>query len=247
MAGTVNPPPNSGALTSLKRAPLRSAVLDSIRAAIFSGKFRPGDPLKEIVIARDLGVSQATVREALLQLEHAGLVQRVPNVGSTVTRLSAVELKERVTLRVFLEGIAASEAAQKMNAEDFQQLEAKVNGMIEQSLQDDYFGVAQTDLEFHRCIWKASENRTLYRILDQLTAPLFAFVSILRSTDLDQFRDLASAHFPLIEAMRSGSDERIKTAFRDAIEGGYAKYLSGPLHEEGCALGLLSRNGERQS
>ncbi len=233
-----------GTLAPLKRAPLRSAVLDSIRAAIFSGRFRPGDPLKEIVIARDLGVSQATVREALLQLEHVGLVQRVPNVGSTVTRLSVAELSERVRLRVVLEGMAAVEAAQNMKAEDFRQLEAHVNEMSEHSLQSDYFGVAQADLEFHRYIWKAARNRTLYRILDQLTAPLFAFVSILRSSALDQLRDVAAAHVPLIEAIRGGGEEEIKTAFRDAIESGYATYLSGPVHDQGCALGLMSAGGE---
>ena len=112
MALTVKSSTARGPLSSLKRPPLRSAVLDSIRAAIFAGRFRPGDPLKEIVIARDLGVSQATVREALLQLEHVGLVQRVPNIGSTVTRLSVAELCERVQLRVVLEAIAAVERAQ---------------------------------------------------------------------------------------------------------------------------------------
>ena len=219
-------------------------MLDSIRSAIFAGRFRPGDPLKEIVIARDLGVSQATVREALLQLEHVGLVQRVPNVGSTVTRLSVAELSERVRLRVLLEGIAAMEAAQKMKAADFQHLEEKIAEMVERSQRSDYFGVAQADLEFHRYIWNASGNRTLYGILDNLTAPLFAFVSILRSSALDQLHDASSAHLPLIEAMRSGAEEKIKGAFREAIENGYAQYMSGPLHDQSRALGYISGAGE---
>lgn len=233
-------PSTPATLTRLKRAPLHSVVLDSIRTAIFSGKFRPGDPLKEIVIARDLGVSQATVREALLQLENAGLVQRVPNIGSTVTRLSAGELAERIQLRVVMEGMAAVEAAKHMNPEDFQRLEAQIREMVERSRRDDYFGAAQADLEFHRQVWKASRNRTLYRILDQLTTPLFAFVSILRSTMVDQPHDLEKSHTPLIEAIRSGAECEIRQAFSRAIESGYSKYLSGPLHEQSCALGLMS-------
>ena len=127
-----------------------------------------------------------------------------------------------------------------MKPEDFDQLESQVSEMVERSRRNDYFGVAQADLAFHRYIWNASGNRTLYDILDRLTAPLFAFVSILRSSVLDQLSDACSAHLPLIEAMRSGVEEKIKSAFREAIENGYARYMSGPLHDQGRALGFIS-------
>src|SRR3954471_16653208 len=62
----------SPVLTPVKSGSLRSLVVDSIREAILAGKLPPGTPLRAFLLARDLGVSQATVREALLQLEHKG-------------------------------------------------------------------------------------------------------------------------------------------------------------------------------
>ena len=63
---------------------------------------RPGDPLRELHLARELGVSQATVREGLVQLERLGLVVRTPNIGTHVTKLSRQEIEERVELRKLL-------------------------------------------------------------------------------------------------------------------------------------------------
>src|SRR3981081_3804063 len=73
-------------------------VVMQLRQGIFEGRFPPGAPLRELTLARELSVSQATVREALQRLEHAGLVTRKPNIGATVTRLSPKDVKERVAL-----------------------------------------------------------------------------------------------------------------------------------------------------
>jgi hypothetical protein len=87
-------------------------------------------------------------------------------------------------------------------------------------------------------------ERTLFRILDQLTTPLFAFVSILRSSALDPLRDPTSAHAPLIAALRLADESEIKMAFKIAIEGGYDRFLSGPINHQAQTLGLMSSNGE---
>jgi DNA-binding GntR family transcriptional regulator len=58
-------------------------------------------------LAADNEDSKATVREALQHLEHSGLVTRRENVGSLVTGLSPKDIRERLTLRVTLEVMAA--------------------------------------------------------------------------------------------------------------------------------------------
>ena len=66
-------------LTPIRAGSLRQQVQERVFEAILAGHFLPGDPLRELDLARDLRVSQATVREALLRLESTGLVVRVPN------------------------------------------------------------------------------------------------------------------------------------------------------------------------
>jgi DNA-binding GntR family transcriptional regulator len=78
-----------------------------------------------------LGVSQVTVREALVELEHFGLVVRTPNIGSHVTRHSSREIRERVAIRVLLEGEAAVEASQRMSKEDLAELEKRLEAISE--------------------------------------------------------------------------------------------------------------------
>ncbi len=68
----------------MMQARLRSLLGDSmgamaaevLRHAIYSGRFKPGDAVRELHLARQLRLDEATVREALVQLEHAGLVMR---------------------------------------------------------------------------------------------------------------------------------------------------------------------------
>src|SRR5437870_3973235 len=67
---------------------LRSQVVDILRHAIFYGKLRPGELLTELPLAKKLAVSQSTIREALADLEHHGLVTRIPNRGTEVTTIS---------------------------------------------------------------------------------------------------------------------------------------------------------------
>jgi DNA-binding GntR family transcriptional regulator len=83
-------------LQPVRSATLKSRVVAAIRDAIFSGKFAPGDPLRELHLARDLNVSQPTVREALFELEKFGLVVRTPNVGTVVTNLGSDEIREQI-------------------------------------------------------------------------------------------------------------------------------------------------------
>lgn len=76
-------------LQPVRASSLKEQAAGAIRAAIFGGQFGPGDPLRELHLARDLKVSQPTVREALLELEAEGLVIRKANVGTEVTNMRA--------------------------------------------------------------------------------------------------------------------------------------------------------------
>lgn len=54
-------------LQPVKNRSLSDDVADAVRDAIFSGQYPPGSPLREMHLAKELGVSQKTVRDALSQ------------------------------------------------------------------------------------------------------------------------------------------------------------------------------------
>ena len=66
--------------------PLRDVVFNTLRQAIITGEFAPGERLMEIALANRLGVSRTPVREAIRKLELEGLVVMIPRKGTKVKR-----------------------------------------------------------------------------------------------------------------------------------------------------------------
>ncbi len=235
--GTSQSRRSSVKLKPVREGSVRLRVRETIRDAIFSGKFQPGDTLTELHLARDLGVSQSTVREALLHLEHSGLVIRTPNKCAKVTRLTGDELRERISLRMLLETVAAIEASARMTRQDFADLEGKLKDVAKAVEKNDYYESATSDLEFHRFIWQCSGNKTLYQTLDHLTAPLFAFVSILRSSSLQKLEEKVLSHKPIITAIGTRDPNQIMSAISAHISTSYSQFLtSGMTNSQVLAL-----------
>jgi len=202
-----------------------SDVERRLREAIFQGEFAPGAPLRELTLARQLEVSQATVREALQRLEHSGLVTRRHNQGTSVTRLAPKDVRERLALRALLEVLAARAAAERMTPADFAELDARLEALGAAVRSDRYYEAAQADLDFHRAVWRASGNDTLAALLELVTVPLFAFISILRSHGLQKLDSVVASHTPLLEALRSKDPQLITEAFQRGATASYEAFL----------------------
>lgn len=76
--------PREGIDSVSHRQVFREEIRNAIREAIFSGKLNPGDRIIETYWAKELGVSQGPVREAIRDLEAMGLVETVPFKGSRI-------------------------------------------------------------------------------------------------------------------------------------------------------------------
>jgi DNA-binding GntR family transcriptional regulator len=218
-------------LQPIKTSSLTAQVFETLRGAIFEGQFRPGDPLREQHLARELQVSQVVVREALLQLERLGLVVRVPNTSTSVTKLSKQEIQDRLAIRIRLEELAFIEASKRMTRENFDELNQRLAVLSKAKARNAYFETAEADLEFHRYIWEQSGNSLLPQTLEQITAPLFAFISILRTSGLETLRDTVRSHERLVLVLRSSNEERIRKEVRQHIEPSYSKFLESEIED----------------
>jgi DNA-binding GntR family transcriptional regulator len=192
-------------------------VFNQLQHAIYTAKLLPGELLREAVLARDLGVSQATVREALTKLEHLYLVVRTPNRRTEVKNLTRAELKDRIQVRVALETRAFTQALENgWNESNFQQLEQLAGRIFEDPV---------GDLKFHRYIWDRSGNAVLLQTLLQVSACLFGFVSILREAKLQDAKSRVESHKNLIEGLRKEDTNEIEGAVRKHMESAYARFF----------------------
>lgn len=190
-------------------------VFERLRNAIWAGELAPGTPLKEAHLARELHVSQVPVREALLQLENLGLVLRIPDRGTYVTKLTRTEMEQLLSVRCHLEELAFHLAARNMTSE----LEAKLRSLLalleERVKANDHFGVAEVDLKFHEAVWNASGNAALEKTLDRLCISIYAFVSMKRHAAGEKL--VPVSHEVLLDALLSRDARLITRRIREHL------------------------------
>lgn len=159
-------------------------VARRITRAIVSGELVPGTRLTEEALAASYEVSRTPIREALIQLASAGLVQLVPNRGATVLDLTLADVAEVYQVRAVLEAEAARLAARTATPE--------VLGLLEKScdrlaLLHDAPGAEQlaADTEFHYRIAEVAGNGRLASLIRQVSAVPEAYRSTIAYTSED--------------------------------------------------------------
>lgn len=202
----------------------RTAIPDQVaiflRHKILMGHWRPGDRIVETRIAKQLGIGQPTVREALGKLEEAGLVVRLPNCGCTVTRLSEKEYGDIFRVRSELEALAVELAAESRDIEKKKTLESSLKKLIKAAESGAVETFYQRDLEFHQELWRLANNRFLERALSQLVIPLFAFVmlELLKEGSLDLVAN-AREHQKLVDAVFDADKPRARKVAKQVLRG----------------------------
>lgn len=159
--------------SSIKRASLKDQVKNILMQQIFSGGLKPGDRLKEMHIAKSLGVSQAPVREAIRSLEAIGYIEHVPNVGARVKTFSIEKLMEVYQVREALEIAAVNIAFAAREGESLPEtqirlLEDLFNKMKAAAQKGDASEYAVQDTRFHRFFLEMSGNETLVDVWESL-------------------------------------------------------------------------------
>jgi DNA-binding GntR family transcriptional regulator len=199
-----------------RKASMTGQIADMLRGMIISGHLNPGDRIVESRVARQLGVGQPTVREALVALEHQGLVVRRANQGCAVTTLSAAEISQILPIRRELETLAVELAVENAADADIHRLIGLAGLMKAAAHAQDVEEFFAHDLKFHEMLWKLSGNAFLPRLLSQLLLPLLAFL-FLRNVRNHPHIDLlasADAHVAIAEAILG----RDKQAAREVVE-----------------------------
>ena len=144
---------------------LRGRVFSQLQNDILNGLYEPGDSLIETKLSDELGVSRTPIREALRQLELEGLVQSIPNKGVIVKGVSTQDIQDIYTIRMLIEGLAARWAAEKITAQELEELKEAVDLEEFYTTRNDSSHLLQFDTRFHDIIFKASKSKPLMHTL----------------------------------------------------------------------------------
>jgi len=152
----------------LKVSLLSEMAYDAIRRDIMSGQLKAGRWLRQDDLAQQLGVSQATVREALKRLVAEGLAVHVPHKGVKVITLSLEDLRDNCDVRALLEGFANETAAPLITSEDLARMEDLLPNTIVTVESESTQAAREANHEFHWLAIYASQRKHLIKLLEQL-------------------------------------------------------------------------------
>ncbi len=209
-------------LERIRYQSLAEAVGQRIREAIVTGQFHPGDRLVEQRLARALGTSQPTVREALKELEYEGFVKKSPNKGTYVTSLNEEDIRKILEVRLRLEALAVECAVRNLDAQGVSELQGYVLQMERAVREDDRLMFHGADLAFHSRLWQLAGNEYLEAILKRLVFALFAFV--LSTQNKSTFKDAVKQHKQIFAGLTSGKTAEALGAFLSGTVGFWEKY-----------------------
>ncbi len=201
---------------AISRSVLADQVKDRILEGILSGHYGPDSRIVETKVARELGTSQAPVREALRGLEALGVVEITPFRGARVRRPSRREIIEAYVVRSALETLAARLAVPRMIDADVAELAGHLDAMRAAARIDDGHSVAEADARFHARIVELADNGTLEKVWRSLEPFSRTYLTlVVPGADLDWSADL---HAPIVAALQRHDAEQVVESLRRHFE-----------------------------
>jgi len=216
-------PPGGKAARPVAGPTLVEWAYDHLLEMLMTVQIAPGERIAIDTVARQLGISQTPIREALSQLEAEKLVSKMPNVGYRASpRMSREEVQDLYTLRLLVEPYAAARAAEKMDDETLVTLQEIDEGMrgVADGNDRDFARFAEADAKLHRLIATGSGNRLIAETIERLHAHLQIFRS-LYSTNAPE--EAAAEHQRIIEALMAHDPAAAEEAVREHLERSQAR------------------------
>lgn len=158
--------PSEARLAPLDRfsGSLGQRVYQTLREAILSLAYRPGEILRKPEICEALGVSRSPVADAVARLAAEGLVDVVPQAGTFVARFSMEEIREGAFLREAIEVAAIERVAQTITEDQLTQLRRNLTVQAALIADGDVPGFYQTDSAMHELILSFTGFRKLAQV-----------------------------------------------------------------------------------
>lgn len=195
---------NKGPLREIKaESSLTARVRESIREAILDGSLEPGSLHSVQSLADVFKVSRTPVREALIDLAGADMVEFERNRGVRILETSVHDLEEILVMRILLEVPATHRAAERIDAEGLDSLRQELDAMVEAAESGDEATMMQHDRRFHEIINTASGNSRLTEYVDNLRDLILTRgVSTVDTTR--SLPEIVAEHEGILSALASG-------------------------------------------
>ncbi|NWE26490.1 GntR family transcriptional regulator [Pseudomonas gingeri] len=196
------------------KRPAEVQAADVLRESIMSGTILPGARVTEVQLAEEMGLSRATVRSALHQLEKEGLTTLIPYTGWTVISLTPKDVWELYTLRSSVERLAAQLVAANMDDTRRKRLNRLMQVLVDACESDSPDKIAEADFALHKGIITLADHSRLLSQYEFIERQIRLYI---RSSDslIEDGETIVEQHRPFVNAILAG-DARTAGALSEA-------------------------------
>lgn len=184
--------------TERTSAPHVERAYHDLKSGIVTGRYRPGEPLSEVSLATEHGMSRTPIREGLARLWQEGYLERVVGHGYFVARVTVQQIHDTFDVRRLLEGAAAARAAELATPEDITRLRelAAVPIVASQNFRES----EAANVKFHLAIAQCARNGLALELIERCLAHVDRFMSL--GVSFGPLQDTATtAHQEIVDAI----------------------------------------------
>lgn len=204
------------------RENVSSRVQASIREAIMSAQFEPGEKLNIRALAGMLGTSATPIREALAHLAAEGAIEMRPGYSAKIPLFSLQKYQELCTIRKAVEGLASAVAATKITSRQLAELNRILQKFRLACQEQETILALKYSREFRFAVYRVSRMPILIRTIEGLMlqcAPMFRLAPPTNDPKL------AQAYQEVIDALTARDSMKATATIEKTIELGYNRLL----------------------
>jgi DNA-binding GntR family transcriptional regulator len=175
-------------------------IVTHLRQEILSGKFQPGQPLREKQVSARFAVSRGPVREAFRQLAEQGLLVSVPNRGVSVAQRPSDSVRPLIVeLRRKIESFVLDTICAEITPQDIIAWEKNLADMQKACQRNDKAALADADLRFHQAIVQSHDDNDLFTLWHPIVLRM-----LMQYGRFDDLMDSYHEHARILDGIRRG-------------------------------------------
>jgi len=195
----------------------KTIVYENLKKRIIYNNLKPGEPLNESSLSKELKTSKTPIREALQQLQKEGLVENIPGKGSFVSRISFQDIREIHEIREILECEAIKRAIMKVDKEKLKLLRDRFTSS-EYGKEKTELSVFKSGDEIHTFIFETLGNSRLTEIYKGLQDHIVRNrIYFFNNSPSARSKESFQEHLEILDAMEAQDPERAERAVRNHL------------------------------
>jgi len=195
----------------------KNIVYENLKKRIITQTLKPGDPLNEGVLSKELKTSKTPIREALQHLEKDRFVENIPGKGSFVSRISVQDIREIFEIREILECEAVKRAAMKNDPDKVEGIKKKFE--TESNEDKNSRNQLKAGDRIHTFIFESLGNKRLLEYYNGLQEHITRMrLNFFYQQHQERFEQSFKEHLEIMDALIAQDPPRAEKAMRSHLQ-----------------------------